>query len=259
MAQHTQFLPQIAHRILWVSLLTSAMAATDNTQPDAEGVVYTLQLEGDNYYAGWTTNLENRIAQHFLGLGSQWTKLHPPLQVMSCLPGNALLENATTIALMCRHGWSRVRGGPWHHPDLPAAPDALRYAIRCKHFTSKRSFSDITSGTVDCRSVENLCQSATSQSEVQQRLPFSGDSGLGEEIQESLPTHSLDKAVEFFSVNTSWVEIWQTKTDGLPNAWRAKITGPKADQECGVRRFKMIYANTRNEVTRKVRAWAAHS
>ena len=88
------------------------MMTVDNSgQP---GHVYTLLLEDDCYYVGWSSQVEVRIAQHFLGHGgAKWTELHSPLQVLSVLPGDDMLENATTIALMCEHGWERVRGGSW--------------------------------------------------------------------------------------------------------------------------------------------------
>jgi predicted GIY-YIG superfamily endonuclease len=75
--------------------------------------VYTLELEGGRYYVGYTDDVPRRIAEHFLGRGSHWTRTHPPVKVLEVVPGNKELENATTIALMCKHGWRNVRGGMW--------------------------------------------------------------------------------------------------------------------------------------------------
>ncbi len=69
------------------------------------GVVYTLELEEGYWYVGWSRDPTTRIASHFLGCGSKWTQLHPPIAVASVVLGDELLENLTTIALMCRHGW----------------------------------------------------------------------------------------------------------------------------------------------------------
>ena len=95
-----------------------------------DGHVYTLLLEGDYFYVGFSAQVETRIAQHFLGTGSKWTRLHKPVQVLSCLPGDRDLESVTTIALMCKHGWERVRGGAWCQVLLPACPAPILKAIR---------------------------------------------------------------------------------------------------------------------------------
>ena len=66
--------------------------------------VYTLELDGGNYYVGFTDDIPKRMAEHFLGRGSHWTRLHPPIKVLEVVPGNKELESAKTIALMCRVG-----------------------------------------------------------------------------------------------------------------------------------------------------------
>ena len=47
------------------------MAAPTVDYTGIQGHVYTLLLEGGNYYVGWSSSVENRIAQHFLGGGSR--------------------------------------------------------------------------------------------------------------------------------------------------------------------------------------------
>ena len=81
----------------------------------AQGHVYTLELEGGRFYVGHSLDVETRIAAHFLGngAGAKWTNLHRPLRVLSVVPGDTLLENLTTIALMVTHGHEFVRGGKW--------------------------------------------------------------------------------------------------------------------------------------------------
>ena len=62
---------------------------------------YVLELEGDNYYVGLTSNLPRRIKEHFSGKGAQWTKIHPPRKVLSVISGdvNFLTEKAVTYSL----------------------------------------------------------------------------------------------------------------------------------------------------------------
>ena len=48
------------------------------------------------------------------------------------VPGNKELENATTIALMCRHGWRCVRGGTWCSVEMRSMPVPLARALAQK-------------------------------------------------------------------------------------------------------------------------------
>ena len=101
-----------------------------NVDPDATGHVYTLRLQNNCYYVGWSAQVEVRIAQHFLGRGgAKWTQLHPPTEVLSVLPGDRALETATTIACMCQHGWQFVRGAAWCQVDLKQPPAAITKAL----------------------------------------------------------------------------------------------------------------------------------
>ena len=94
--------------------------------------VYTLELEGSNYYVGYSDDMPRRIAEHFLGRGSHWTRIHPPVKVLEVVPGNKELENAKTIALMCRLGWRKVRGGAWCATELKSMPIPLARALSQK-------------------------------------------------------------------------------------------------------------------------------
>ena len=106
-----------------------AMATYTVDYTGIPGHVYTLLLESGRFYVGWSSAVENRIAQHFSGAGSKWTMQHKPLQVLACVPGDTRLEDVVTISLMCQHGWERVRGGRWCQLALEGPPDALRRAM----------------------------------------------------------------------------------------------------------------------------------
>ena len=105
------------------------MAAVTVDYTGIQGHVYTLLLEGDHYYVGWSSAVEHLIAQHFSGAGSKWTALHPPVQVLTCVAGDKKLEDVVTTSLMCRHGWERVRGGRWYQVLLEGPPDAAQRAL----------------------------------------------------------------------------------------------------------------------------------
>ena len=99
-----------------------------------DGHVYVLALEGGNFYVGWSAAVSGRIASHFLGAGSKWTMKHKPLTVVSVQPGSTVLESCVTMALMCKHGWEKVRGGAWTAVDLKK-PACL---AKAQHFAQIR-------------------------------------------------------------------------------------------------------------------------
>ena len=94
----------------------------------SEGVVYALQLKDNNFYVGWSENVENRIVSHFSGDGAEFTKKYPPEKIIDVRTGNKLLEKLVTLEFMIKHGWEHTRGGPWTATDLKSPPVALRKA-----------------------------------------------------------------------------------------------------------------------------------
>ena len=95
-----------------------------------DGHVYVLRLEKGKYYVGYSGDIETRIASHFIGNGSMWTKKYKPIEIMSVRPGDILLENVTTIAMMAKHGFENVRGGKYCKVDMKAPPASLTKALK---------------------------------------------------------------------------------------------------------------------------------
>ena len=114
------------------------------------GVVYTLELEDACWYVGYTKDPATRIASHFLGAGAKWTQMHSPIAVTSVVLGDELLENLTTIALMCRHGWEKVRGGNYCTTGMVAAPQCIRTAMQ--YATPS---DELVIGTASCKLLHN--------------------------------------------------------------------------------------------------------
>ena len=102
---------------------------------EKQGHVYVLELEGGRFYVGHSQDIQTRVASHFLGAGAKWTQLHKPIAVTSVRPGDTLLETLTTVALMCVHGYEKVRGGPYYHVEMPKPPACISKAT---HFASYR-------------------------------------------------------------------------------------------------------------------------
>ena len=103
----------------------------DEEDEACEGTVYVLRCEKNKYYIGFSREPETRIASHFLGNGSLWTKKYPPIEVLSIKYGSTLLENVTTIAFMVKYGFENVRGGRYCKLEqgCPASlSKALKYA-----------------------------------------------------------------------------------------------------------------------------------
>ena len=104
---------------------------------EKQGHVYVLELEGGNWYVGWSADIQTRIASHFLGAAAKWTQIHKPLAVHSVRPGDTLLETLTTVALMAMHGWEKVRGGSYCHVDMAKPPACIAKALHYAAYRNK--------------------------------------------------------------------------------------------------------------------------
>jgi len=51
-------------------------------------VTYVLKLTGNKYYVGKSTQLHNRLTNHFNGNGSVATKKYPPIEVVGVYQGD---------------------------------------------------------------------------------------------------------------------------------------------------------------------------
>ena len=72
-------------------------------------IVYVLRLEDDCYYVGITTNLNQRLAQHWTGCGAKWTRLHKPVEVLRVVYQGH--EQVVTNEMIAMYGREKVRGG----------------------------------------------------------------------------------------------------------------------------------------------------
>lgn len=56
---------------------------TKPTSDPAVWLLYLLECENGSYYAGITTDLERRFAEHVFGIGARYTRANPPLRVIA--------------------------------------------------------------------------------------------------------------------------------------------------------------------------------
>ena len=107
----------------------------------SSSVVYVLECasqgDGPSFYVGHTDSLARRIAQHFLGTGSQWTKKYKPQRVLSVQEGGKALETAITVQLMCEKGYKNVRGGGWCKMEI-TEPSFFQEARNWERYASSR-------------------------------------------------------------------------------------------------------------------------
>lgn len=74
---------------------------------------YVLKLSDNKYYIGTSENYKKRIESHFNNEGSQWTKLHKPLELNYHKKGDEADEEILTLKLMAEYGIDNVRGGSY--------------------------------------------------------------------------------------------------------------------------------------------------
>ncbi|MEP7154695.1 MAG: GIY-YIG nuclease family protein [Betaproteobacteria bacterium] len=46
-------------------------------------ILYLLECENGSYYAGITTDIERRFAEHVFGIGARYTRSNPPQRVLA--------------------------------------------------------------------------------------------------------------------------------------------------------------------------------
>tara|TARA_E500000318_G_scaffold111297_2_gene129353 strand:- start:354 stop:653 length:300 start_codon:yes stop_codon:yes gene_type:complete len=87
-------------------------------------IIYVLKLEFEKYYIGITLNLNLRLAQHFAGEGSQWTKKFKPIDIIECfyIDCDEEKENKITIDYIKKYGFGNVRGGRYCKLEYKTEP-----------------------------------------------------------------------------------------------------------------------------------------
>lgn len=81
--------------------------------------IYILELENGKYYVGRSTCSKSRILQHFNNNGSEWTKLHKPIRIISQIKTNDPFdEEKHTLLTMDKYGIDNVRGGSYCATEL---------------------------------------------------------------------------------------------------------------------------------------------
>jgi hypothetical protein len=81
--------------------------------------IYVLKLKNNKYYIGKTKNLIVRLQDHFAENGSEWTKLHEPLEIESVYNDcDDFDEDKITKQYMQIFGIKNVRGGSYCQTNL---------------------------------------------------------------------------------------------------------------------------------------------
>ena len=75
-------------------------------------VTYALLCTDDVYYVGKTSQLCNRLLNHFKGNGSVVTKKHPPIKVVGIYAGNQ--EKEKVEYGRSKYGDRKCFGGSYH-------------------------------------------------------------------------------------------------------------------------------------------------
>lgn len=89
-----------------------------------EDCLFVLKLKDDNYFIGRTNNLKLAILNELNGLGSEWTKIHKPIELLSITKVETndrdkirKLHNSHVIMYMKKYGFQKIRGGDFYNAD----------------------------------------------------------------------------------------------------------------------------------------------
>jgi len=76
--------------------------------------LYVLQLEKNKFYIGKTENVNKRVADHVLGLGSEWTRRYRVFNLINYFPLNDPFDEDKYVKkYMNMYGIDNVRGGTY--------------------------------------------------------------------------------------------------------------------------------------------------
>lgn len=102
--------------------------------------IYALILEHGKYYIGKTNNPRFRFETHFNSNGSEWTKLHKPLNIVEVIPDcDDYDEDKYTIQYMNKYGINNVRGGSF--ATITLAPQTINIINQMCHGANNRCFA----------------------------------------------------------------------------------------------------------------------
>ena len=82
--------------------------------------IYVLRCQLEKYYIGKTTNFARRYNEHLNGIGSEWTKKYPPIDVVEVVTNvDKYDEDKYVWKYMEKYGIDNVRGGSYSQIVLP--------------------------------------------------------------------------------------------------------------------------------------------
>lgn len=86
--------------------------------------LFVLKLQNENFYVGRTKNIKLAILNEFNSLGSEWSKIHKPIELVSLVDitnreTNTIrdLHNSVVIDYMKKYGFQKIRGGDFFKVD----------------------------------------------------------------------------------------------------------------------------------------------
>jgi hypothetical protein len=83
--------------------------------------IYILKLTNNKWYVGKSDTIDRRLLQHSTGVGSEWTKRYPPIDIVTVYGETSPFdEDKYTKELMAQYGMDNVRGGSYCQIELDA-------------------------------------------------------------------------------------------------------------------------------------------
>ena len=128
-----------------------------------KGYMYILLCNDGSYYTGSTNDLERRLEQHFAGEGANYTKKHPPVELLYYEEFDRIDEAFFREKQV--QGWSRrkkealINGEHGKLPEL--SRNYTQYGVPSASVVSTSSTTEITTG-----STTEIMTSSTTESPV---------------------------------------------------------------------------------------------
>jgi predicted GIY-YIG superfamily endonuclease len=110
---------------------------------------YIIKCEMNKYYVGWCNFINERILEHFSGIGSNITKQYKPIEVLKIIENGSLQkENALVLYMMSKKGIDNVYGGIFCLTPKYIRKDINIILDKIKLYSLNEIFSLLTN--IDC-------------------------------------------------------------------------------------------------------------
>lgn len=198
--------------------------------------IYTLQLEDGKYYVGRSYNVPKRLAQHYGGEGSVWTKKYKPIRLYEVFLNKTKFdEDKYTLMYMSIFGVENVRGGSFCSVELGGADKYIIKRMICTATDKCVKCEQHGHFFTDCPQYKKRKISSNESDNSLENEPLSDATEISEESEED--EESDDEIKETEEILSDATEISEVSSEYLEDSPLTRSKKRKLE-ECAEKKQK---------------------